>query len=132
MSSMLTCYDRQLRQWKLTIISQFTGLKNYPRRGSNNWQRDCCSLFLYACFLQSLKNFHLYQSVPGGSHHHLKLALLNTANNLVLPPLIPYTDFYNSTLDHIDLMEEYHTCQSFGNSQSKVWWIKYLEDRDLI
>uniref|UniRef100_A0A2K5QJ71 Probable E3 ubiquitin-protein ligase HECTD2 n=1 Tax=Cebus imitator TaxID=2715852 RepID=A0A2K5QJ71_CEBIM len=44
------------------------------------------------------------------------LALLNTANNLVLPPLIPYTDFYNSTLDHIDLMEEYHTWQNFGNS----------------
>ncbi|KAM5240546.1 putative E3 ubiquitin-protein ligase HECTD2 isoform 3-T3 [Hipposideros larvatus] len=44
------------------------------------------------------------------------LALLNTANGLVHPPLIPYTDFYNSTLDHIDLMEEYHTWQSFGNS----------------
>ncbi|XP_036023392.1 probable E3 ubiquitin-protein ligase HECTD2 isoform X2 [Onychomys torridus] len=44
------------------------------------------------------------------------LALLNTANNLIQPPLIPYTDFYNSTLDHIDLMEEYHTWQSFGNS----------------
>lgn len=40
----------------------------------------------------------------------------DTANNLVHPPLIPYTDFYNSTLDHIDLMEEYHTWQSFGNS----------------
>ncbi|XP_036023401.1 probable E3 ubiquitin-protein ligase HECTD2 isoform X3 [Onychomys torridus] len=59
------------------------------------------------------------------------LALLNTANNLIQPPLIPYTDFYNSTLDHIDLMEEYHTWQSFGNSHSKVWWIKYLEDKDL-
>ncbi|XP_042816676.1 probable E3 ubiquitin-protein ligase HECTD2 isoform X6 [Panthera tigris] len=44
------------------------------------------------------------------------LSLLNTANSLVHPPLIPYTDFYNSTLDHIDLMEEYHTWQSFGNS----------------
>ncbi|XP_037660471.1 probable E3 ubiquitin-protein ligase HECTD2 isoform X1 [Choloepus didactylus] len=44
------------------------------------------------------------------------LALLNTANNLVHLPLIPYTDFYNFTLDHIDLMEEYHTWQSFGNS----------------
>uniref|UniRef100_G1RPE7 Probable E3 ubiquitin-protein ligase HECTD2 n=1 Tax=Nomascus leucogenys TaxID=61853 RepID=G1RPE7_NOMLE len=44
------------------------------------------------------------------------LALLNTANSLVHPPLIPYTDFYNSTLDHIDLMEEYHTWQNFGNS----------------
>ncbi|XP_074089491.1 putative E3 ubiquitin-protein ligase HECTD2 isoform X2 [Macrotis lagotis] len=45
------------------------------------------------------------------------LALLNTANDLAHLPLIPYTDFYNSTLDHIDLMEEYHTWQCFGNSR---------------
>uniref|UniRef100_A0A8C2UVN3 HECT-type E3 ubiquitin transferase n=1 Tax=Chinchilla lanigera TaxID=34839 RepID=A0A8C2UVN3_CHILA len=44
------------------------------------------------------------------------LALLSTANNLVQPPLIPYTDFYNSALEHIDLMEVYHAWQSFGNS----------------
>ncbi|KAH0521434.1 putative E3 ubiquitin-protein ligase HECTD2 [Microtus ochrogaster] len=53
------------------------------------------------------------------------LALLNTANNLVHPPLIPYTDFYNSTLDHIDLMEEYHTWQSFGNSHSRFSFCQY-------
>uniref|UniRef100_I3MCT3 HECT-type E3 ubiquitin transferase n=1 Tax=Ictidomys tridecemlineatus TaxID=43179 RepID=I3MCT3_ICTTR len=53
------------------------------------------------------------------------LALLNTANNLVDPPLIPYTDFYNSTLDHIDLMEEYHTWQSFGNSHSRFSFCQY-------
>ncbi|XP_054220889.1 putative E3 ubiquitin-protein ligase HECTD2 isoform X5 [Homo sapiens] len=46
----------------------------------------------------------------------LKFIFTDTANNLVHPPLIPYTDFYNSTLDHIDLMEEYHTWQNFGNS----------------
>uniref|UniRef100_A0A6I8Q6A1 Probable E3 ubiquitin-protein ligase HECTD2 n=1 Tax=Xenopus tropicalis TaxID=8364 RepID=A0A6I8Q6A1_XENTR len=44
------------------------------------------------------------------------LALLNAANTLSNPPLIPYTDFYNSTLDHIDLMEEYQTWQFYGNS----------------
>uniref|UniRef100_A0A2I2Z0U6 Probable E3 ubiquitin-protein ligase HECTD2 n=1 Tax=Gorilla gorilla gorilla TaxID=9595 RepID=A0A2I2Z0U6_GORGO len=53
------------------------------------------------------------------------LALLNTANNLVHPPLIPYTDFYNSTLDHIDLMEEYHTWQNFGNSHSRFSFCQY-------
>uniref|UniRef100_F7BTG6 Probable E3 ubiquitin-protein ligase HECTD2 n=1 Tax=Monodelphis domestica TaxID=13616 RepID=F7BTG6_MONDO len=45
------------------------------------------------------------------------LALLNAANGLAHLPIIPYTDFYNSTLDHIDLMEEYHTWQCFGNSR---------------
>ena len=62
----------------------------------------------------------------------LEFIFTDTANNLVHPPLIPYTDFYNSTLDHIDLMEEYHTWQSFGNShrydQKFIWlftWIKY-------
>ncbi|XP_041426947.1 probable E3 ubiquitin-protein ligase HECTD2 isoform X2 [Xenopus laevis] len=44
------------------------------------------------------------------------LALLDAANTLCNPPLIPYTDFYNSTLDHIDLMEEYQTWQFYGNS----------------
>ncbi|XP_067858580.1 probable E3 ubiquitin-protein ligase HECTD2 [Heptranchias perlo] len=44
------------------------------------------------------------------------LALLNAANSLANPPIIPFMDFYNSTLDHIDLMEEYHTWQCYGNS----------------
>ncbi|XP_066475719.1 probable E3 ubiquitin-protein ligase HECTD2 isoform X1 [Tiliqua scincoides] len=45
------------------------------------------------------------------------LSLFNTANSLSNPPIIPYMDFYNSTLDHIDLMEEYHNWQCYGNSQ---------------
>nr|XP_060624725.1 probable E3 ubiquitin-protein ligase HECTD2 [Anolis sagrei ordinatus] len=44
------------------------------------------------------------------------LSLLNASNNLVNPSVVPYTDFYNSTLDHIDLMEEYHNWQCYGNS----------------
>ncbi|KAM9011355.1 putative E3 ubiquitin-protein ligase HECTD2 isoform 2-T2 [Ara ararauna] len=44
------------------------------------------------------------------------LALFNAANCLISPPIISYTDFYNSTLDHIDLMEEYHNWQCYGNS----------------
>ncbi|XP_030060680.1 putative E3 ubiquitin-protein ligase HECTD2 [Microcaecilia unicolor] len=44
------------------------------------------------------------------------LALLNAANNLTNPPLIPYTDFYNSTLDFIDLLEDYQTWQYYVNS----------------
>ncbi|XP_078079045.1 putative E3 ubiquitin-protein ligase HECTD2 [Mustelus asterias] len=44
------------------------------------------------------------------------LALLNAANSLANPPIIPFMDFYNSTLDHIDLMEEYHIWQCYGNS----------------
>ncbi|XP_044276571.1 probable E3 ubiquitin-protein ligase HECTD2 isoform X2 [Varanus komodoensis] len=45
------------------------------------------------------------------------LSLFNASNSLVNPPLVPYMDFYNSTLDHIDLMEEYHNWQCYGNSQ---------------
>ncbi|XP_072095846.1 probable E3 ubiquitin-protein ligase HECTD2 [Mobula birostris] len=44
------------------------------------------------------------------------LALLNAANSLANPPIIPFMDFYNSTLDHIDLMEDFHTWQCCGNS----------------
>ncbi|PKU32792.1 hypothetical protein llap_16904 [Limosa lapponica baueri] len=40
----------------------------------------------------------------------------DAASSLVSPPIISYTDFYNSTLDHIDLMEEYHNWQCYGNS----------------
>lgn len=29
---------------------------------------------------------------------------------------MPFTDFYNMTLEHIDFMEEYRTWQSYGNS----------------
>ena len=36
----------------------------------------------------------------------------DAANNLALPPLVPYTDFYNTALDHTDLMTEYYAWQS--------------------
>lgn len=29
---------------------------------------------------------------------------------------MPFTDFYNITLEHIDFMEEYRTWQNYGNS----------------
>uniref|UniRef100_A0A8C2C2Q7 HECT-type E3 ubiquitin transferase n=1 Tax=Cyprinus carpio TaxID=7962 RepID=A0A8C2C2Q7_CYPCA len=44
------------------------------------------------------------------------LSLLNAANSISSPPIIPFTDFYNLTLDHIDFMEDYHTWQAHGNS----------------
>ncbi|PVD29768.1 hypothetical protein C0Q70_09025, partial [Pomacea canaliculata] len=41
------------------------------------------------------------------------MALFNAANNLTSPvPLVPHTDFYNSTLDHLDLMAEYYAWQN--------------------
>ncbi|CAH1783947.1 unnamed protein product [Owenia fusiformis] len=40
------------------------------------------------------------------------LALLNACNNHSNPTHIPYTEFYNSTLDHLDLMAEYYTWQN--------------------
>ena len=39
------------------------------------------------------------------------IALLNAANNLG-PNLVEYTDFYNVSLDHMDLMSEYYTWQN--------------------
>ncbi|KAJ8365676.1 hypothetical protein SKAU_G00145070 [Synaphobranchus kaupii] len=44
------------------------------------------------------------------------LSLLNAANILCTPPIVSFTDFYNLTLDHIDIMEDYHTWQTHGNS----------------
>ncbi|XP_056325528.1 probable E3 ubiquitin-protein ligase HECTD2 isoform X2 [Danio aesculapii] len=44
------------------------------------------------------------------------LSLLNAANSISSAPIIPFTDFYNLTLDHIDFMEDYHTWQVHGNS----------------
>ncbi|EEB18379.1 conserved hypothetical protein [Pediculus humanus corporis] len=41
------------------------------------------------------------------------LALLNAANDSSDPPhLLHYTEFYNSALDHIDLMQEYYNWQN--------------------
>ncbi|XP_057703370.1 probable E3 ubiquitin-protein ligase HECTD2 [Corythoichthys intestinalis] len=44
------------------------------------------------------------------------LGLFNAANSVSSPPIMPFSDFYNITLEHIDFMEEYRTWQSYGNS----------------
>ncbi|XP_014666316.1 PREDICTED: probable E3 ubiquitin-protein ligase HECTD2 isoform X2 [Priapulus caudatus] len=40
------------------------------------------------------------------------LALLHAANGVSTPPLINHTEFYNSALDHMDLMAEYYAWQN--------------------
>ncbi|XP_048843738.1 probable E3 ubiquitin-protein ligase HECTD2 isoform X2 [Brienomyrus brachyistius] len=45
------------------------------------------------------------------------LALLNASNSVAAPPIIPFSDLYNLTLDHIDIMEDYQTWQSHGSSR---------------
>ncbi len=40
------------------------------------------------------------------------LALINAANNLRQPAILDYTEFYNISLDHMDLMHEYYTWQN--------------------
>ncbi|XP_052102432.1 probable E3 ubiquitin-protein ligase HECTD2 isoform X1 [Mytilus californianus] len=40
------------------------------------------------------------------------MALINAANNLSSPLLVPFYEFYNPTLDHLDLMAEYYTWQN--------------------
>ncbi|XP_056147607.1 probable E3 ubiquitin-protein ligase HECTD2 [Lampris incognitus] len=44
------------------------------------------------------------------------LGLFNAANSVSSPPIMPFTDFYNITLEHIDYMEQYRIWQSHGNS----------------
>ncbi|KAI5707004.1 hypothetical protein M8J76_014059 [Diaphorina citri] len=46
------------------------------------------------------------------------LALFNAANNAMYPPLVDYTEFYNSALDHIDLMQEYFNWQNPQKSEN--------------
>ncbi|CAN8000396.1 unnamed protein product, partial [Ixodes hexagonus] len=52
------------------------------------------------------------------------LALINAANNKKTPNILNYTDFYNSALDHIDLMSEYYRWQSPGK-HSKFSYCQY-------
>lgn len=47
---------------------------------------------------------------------NIDLVLTDAANSISCLPIIPFTDFYNLTLDHIDFMEDYHTWQAHGNS----------------
>ncbi|XP_068597078.1 probable E3 ubiquitin-protein ligase HECTD2 [Brachionichthys hirsutus] len=44
------------------------------------------------------------------------LSLFNAANSVSSPPIMPFTDFYNITLEHMDYMEEYRSWQNYGNS----------------
>lgn len=46
----------------------------------------------------------------------LLLSSSDAANSVSSPPIMPFTDFYNITLEHIDFMEEYRTWQSYGHS----------------
>lgn len=46
----------------------------------------------------------------------LYLFCSDAANSVSSPPIMPFTDFYNITLDHIDFMEEYRIWQNYGNS----------------
>ncbi|XP_063077601.1 probable E3 ubiquitin-protein ligase HECTD2 [Engraulis encrasicolus] len=44
------------------------------------------------------------------------LSLLNAANSIAVAPILPFADFYNTTLDHTDFMEDFRTWQAHGNS----------------
>lgn len=48
------------------------------------------------------------------------LFLSDAANSVSSPPIMPFTDFYNITLEHIDFMEDYRTWQNYGNSNRSV------------
>ncbi|CAL8297862.1 unnamed protein product [Merluccius merluccius] len=46
------------------------------------------------------------------------LSLLNAANSVSSPAIVSFTDFYNLTLDHRDVMEHYRIWQHHGNKFS--------------
>ncbi len=56
------------------------------------------------------------QLILNQNNPNIGLVLTDAANSISSPPIIPFTDFYNLTLDHIDFMEDYHTWQTHGNS----------------
>lgn len=56
------------------------------------------------------------QLILNQKNPNIGLVLTDAANSISSPPIIPFTDFYNLTLDHIDFMEDYHTWQAHGNS----------------
>ena len=43
---------------------------------------------------------------------HVVFDISDAANNSSTPPLLDYTEFYNSALDHMDLMQDYFNWQS--------------------
>ncbi|KAK8789045.1 hypothetical protein V5799_021179 [Amblyomma americanum] len=45
----------------------------------------------------------------------------DAANNKKNPNILTYTEFYNSALDHIDLMSEYYRWQSPGKHTKRLW-----------
>ncbi|KAK3096247.1 hypothetical protein FSP39_024931 [Pinctada imbricata] len=47
-------------------------------------------------------------SYPYGEY----IFLTDAANNMAAPNIVHYSEFYNSTLDHLDLMAEYYTWQN--------------------
>ncbi|XP_041477495.1 probable E3 ubiquitin-protein ligase HECTD2 [Lytechinus variegatus] len=53
------------------------------------------------------------------------LALLNASNSMCKPLKIPYTCFYNNTLDNIDLMKEYHAWQNPVGHQQIFTFCQY-------
>ncbi|XP_034754357.1 probable E3 ubiquitin-protein ligase HECTD2 [Etheostoma cragini] len=67
---------------------------------------------------------HLLRQIAAlceADHHFLVHWLKNflssdAANSVSSTPIMPFTDFYNITLEHIDFMEEYRTWQNYGNS----------------
>ena len=44
------------------------------------------------------------------------LTFSDAANSISSPPIMPFSDFYNLSLEHIDYIGEYRTWQNYGNS----------------
>ena len=81
-------------------IHQVNPEVNLSRRCSDKYKGHPHNAFtLCICYKMQIKHFTL----PFCS---------DAANNSSTPPLLDYTEFYNSALDHMDLMQDYFNWQS--------------------
>jgi hypothetical protein len=56
----------------------------------------------------------------------------DASNNLVYPPVLSYMEFYNSTLDHLDLMSEYYTWQNPSSHPGYVTHFLFFDIQKLV
>lgn len=56
----------------------------------------------------------------------------DAANNLTSPTIVQYSEFYNPTLDHLDLMAEYYTWQNPSSCAGySVTDISFIQGQDI-
>ncbi|TMS04831.1 putative E3 ubiquitin-protein ligase HECTD2 [Larimichthys crocea] len=100
-----------LREWKGPRTKD--DLRAYFILVQNPQYSSTSTYVIYAHLLRQIA------ALSEADHHFLVNFVVissDAANSVSSPPIMPFTDFYNITLEHIDFMEEYRTWQNYGNS----------------